>query len=70
MKNKLGKWIILTCKIHTMKEEAFGGSPKGELGEGKWVSLNTLSLKKIKIWQDYFISLQIKKGEERVFLCW
>ena len=37
MKNKLGKWIIPTCKIHTVKEEAFGGGPKGggkeELGE-------------------------------------
>ena len=29
MKNKLGKWIIPTCKIHTVEEEAFGGGPKG-----------------------------------------
>ena len=38
-KNKLGKEIIHSCKIHTMEEETLGGSPKGggkeELGEGE-----------------------------------
>ena len=29
MKNKLRIEIILACKIHTMEEEALGGSPKG-----------------------------------------
>ena len=29
MKNELRIEIILACKIHTMKEEALGGSPKG-----------------------------------------
>ena len=29
MKNNLRKAIILAYKIHTMEEEAFGGSPKG-----------------------------------------
>ena len=36
-----------------VEEETLGGGPKGEgkedLGEGEWVSLNTLSLKKTKI---------------------
>ena len=60
--------IIPSCKIHTVDEETLGGGPKGggkeELGEGEWVSLNTLSLKKTKIWQDYFTSLEFKRGEE------
>ena len=43
---------------------------KEELGEEEWVSLNTLSLRKTKIWQDYSTSLELKKGEElRFFLC-
>ena len=42
---------------------------KEELGEEKWVSLNTLSLKKTKIWQDYSTSLELKKGEERGVFC-
>ena len=29
MKNKLGKRITHACKIHTLKEEAFGGGTKG-----------------------------------------
>ena len=29
MKNELGIEIILACKIHTVEEEALGGSPKG-----------------------------------------
>ena len=50
------------------------GGPKGggkeELGEGEWVSLNTLSLRKTKIWQDYSTSLEFKRKEERgFFLC-
>ena len=36
-KNKLGKWIISSCKIQMVKEETFSGGPKGggkeELGE-------------------------------------
>ena len=52
-KNKLGKLIILSCKIHMVEEKTLEGGPKGggkeELGEEEWVSLNTLSLKKTKI---------------------
>ena len=37
--NKLGKMIILSCKIHMVKEETLGRGPKGggkeELGEEK-----------------------------------
>ena len=44
-----------------MEEETLDGGPKGggkeDLGEGEWVSLNTLSLKKTKIWQNYLTSL-------------
>ena len=51
-----------------VEEGTFDGAPKGEwkeeLGEGEWVSLNTLSLRKIKIWQDYSTSLELKRGEE------
>ena len=51
-----------------MEEETLGGGPKGrgkkELGEGEWVSLNILSLKKTKIWQDYSTSLELKRLEE------
>ena len=57
-----------------MEEETLGKGPKDEgkeeLGEEEWVSLNTLSLRKTKIWQDYSTSLELKIGEERgVFLC-
>ena len=73
-KKQLGKWIIHSCKIHMVEEETLEGCPKGggkeELGKEEWVSLNTLSLRKTKIWQDYFISLELKRGEERGgFLC-
>ena len=27
--NKLGKWIILSCNIHTVNEETLGRGPKG-----------------------------------------
>ena len=54
-----------------VEEETFEGGPKGggkeELGEEEWVSLNTLSLRKTKIWQDYSTSLELKRGEERGF---
>ena len=54
-----------------MKEETLEGGPKGggkeELGEEEWVSLNALSLRKTKIWQDYSILLELKRGEERGF---
>ena len=56
-----------------VEEETLGRGPKGEgkeeLGEEEWVSLNTLSLKKTKIWQNYSTSLELKRGEERGFLC-
>ena len=56
-----------------MEEETFEGGPKGggkeELGEEEWVSLNTLSLKKTKIWQDYSTSLELKREEDKGFLC-
>ena len=56
-----------------VEEETLDGGPKGggkeELGEGEWVSLNTLSFRKTKIWQDYSTSLELKKGEDRGFLC-
>ena len=56
-----------------VEEETLGrGSKDGgkeELGEKEWVSLNTLSLKKTKIWQDYSTSLELKRGEERGVLC-
>ena len=54
-----------------VKEEIFGKGPKGEgkevLGEGEWVSLNNLSFRKTKIWQDYSTSLELKRGEEGSF---
>ena len=54
-----------------MEEETLEGGPKGggkeELGEEEWVSLNALSLRKTKIWQDYSISLELKREEEREF---
>ena len=57
-----------------MEEETLGRGSKGggkeELGEEEWVSLNTLSLRKTKIWQDYSTSLEFKRGEEGRFLSW
>ena len=39
IKNKLGKWIIPLCKIHTVEKEILGRGPKDggkeELGEGE-----------------------------------
>ena len=56
-----------------VEEEILGRCPKGggkeELGEEEWVSLNTLSLKKIKIWQDYSTSLELKRGKEIIPSC-
>ena len=56
-------------QVHMVEEETLEGGPKGggkeELGEEEWVSLNTLSLRKTKIWQDYSTSLELKRGEER-----
>ena len=56
-----------------MEEGTLDGGPKGggkeELGEGEWISLNTLSLRKTKIWQDYSTSLELKRKEERGFFC-
>ena len=69
-KKQLGKGIIPSGKIHVVEDETLEGGPKGggkeELGEEEWVSLNTLSLRKTKIWQDYSTSLELK-GEEREF---
>ena len=72
-KKQLGKGIIPSYKIHMVEEETLEEGPKGrgkeELGEEKWVSLNTLSLRKTKIWQDYSTSLELKREEDRGFLC-
>ena len=43
------------------------GGGKEELGNGEWISLNTLSLRKTKIWKDYSTSLELKRREERGF---
>ena len=52
-----------------VEEETLGGGRKGggkeEIKEGEWISLNTLSLKKTKIWQNYSTSLELKIGEKR-----
>ena len=56
-----------------VEEGTLDGSPKGggkeELGKGEWILLNTLSLKKTKIWQDHSTSLELKRREERRFFC-
>ena len=56
-----------------VEEETLEGGPKGggkeELGEEEWASLNTLSLRKTKIWQDYSTSLVLKREEERGGFC-
>ena len=56
-----------------VEEETFDGSSKGgvkeDLGEGEWVSLNTLSLRKIKIWQDYSTLLELKRRKKRGVFC-
>ena len=70
-KKKIREGIIPSCKIHMVEEgETLGRGPKGggkeELEVEEWVSLNTLSLRNTKIWQDYSTSLELK-GEERGF---
>ena len=58
-----------------VEKKTLGRGPKGggkeELGEGEgeWISLNTLILRKTKIWQDYSTSLELMRREERGFLC-
>ena len=56
-----------------VEEGTLDGGPKGggkeKLGEGEWVSLNTLSHRKTKIWQDYSTSLELKRREEIGVLC-
>ena len=48
----------------------FKGGGKEELGEREWVLLNTLNIRKTKIWQGYSTSLELKRREKRgVFLC-
>ena len=48
-----------------VEEGTFDKGPKGEgkevLGEGEWVSFNSLSFRKTKIWQDYSTSLELKR---------
>ena len=50
-----------------VEKETLDEGPKGgrkeEIEEAKWVSLNILSLKKTKIWQDYSTSLELKRGD-------
>ena len=57
-----------------VEDGTLDGGPKGggkeELGKGEWVSLNILSLKKTKIWQDYSTSLELKRREKRGVLFW
>ena len=69
-KKNLRREIISSCKIH-MVEETLGRGPKGggkeESREEEQVSLNTLNLRKTKIWQDYSTSLKHKRGEDRGF---
>ena len=54
-----------------MEERTFDGSPKDggkeELWEGEGASLNTLSLSKTKIWQNYSTSLELKRREKMGF---
>ena len=54
-----------------VEEETLEGGLKGggkeEFGEEELVSLNILSLRKTKIWQDYSTLLELKRGEERRF---
>ena len=70
-KNKLGKLIIPSYKIHMVEEDTLGRGPQGggkeELWEEEWVSLNTLSLKKTKIWKNYSTSLELKRREKIEF---
>ena len=55
-----------------VEEETLEGGLKGggkeELREEEWVSLNTLSFKKIKIWQNYLKNLREEKRGG--FLSW
>ena len=68
--------IIPSCNIHMVEEETLGRGPKDggkeELREEEWVSLNTLNIKKTKIWQYYLTSLELKRGEENgvYFVLW
>ena len=50
-------------------DEGLKGGRKEELEEREWVSLNTLSLRKAKIWQDYSTSLELKRREEMRVFC-
>ena len=57
-----------------MEKGILDGGPKGggkeKIGEEEWVSLNTLSFRKTKIWQDYSTSLELKRREEGgIFVC-
>ena len=56
-----------------VEEETLEGGSKGggkeELGEEEWDSLNTSSLKKTKIWQDYLTSLELKRREGGGAVC-
>ena len=52
-----------------VEEGTFDRGPKGggkeELGEREWISFNTLSLRKTKIYQDYSTSVELKRREEK-----
>ena len=56
-----------------VEEKTIEGGPKGggkeNLGEEEWISLNILSFRKTKIWQDHSTSLELKRREEMGFLC-
>ena len=62
-----------SCKIYMVEKGTLEGGPKGggkeELGEEEWVSLNTLSLKKTKICQDYSISQNSREVKRGGFSC-
>ena len=50
--------------VEVTLEEGPKSGGKEELGKGEWVSLNTLSLRNTKIWQDYLTLLKLKRGEK------
>ena len=57
-----------------VEEENLDGGPRGggkeELGEEKLVSVDTLSLRKTKIWKSYSTSLELNRREEiGFFVC-
>ena len=51
------------------EETLKGGLKGGGKEEEEWVSLNTLSLKKTKIWQDYSTSWNSREEKRGDFFC-